>query len=202
MIDNEVKQSISLYQMDQYEALADALFHYLPNDPLDPWLFNLDLWTYIQTLGDSGVEDKFEAFRTDYLSNKDFFTWDVDSNGLNFNNLHTEVSPYFSVFPPSFAPMGQLGGTVEVPLRIRTYNGFASSITLSVPNLPGQYSSVTFSAISGSTIKNATMTIETSEMTPMGRVTFDVLASSDTYDANVLYADHVGEGDDLYPIVD
>lgn len=184
MITGEVKQSISLYQMDQYEALVDRLYQHLPNDPIDPWIYNLDLWTYIKTLADDEVEEKFSAFRTDYLSNKDFFDWDVDSNGLKFDHLHNEVSPYFSVFPPPFAQGCPSGGTVEVPLRIRSYNGFDSPITLSAFNLP-QDTSVTFSEISGTTNKMAAMTIKTGETTPSGRLTFDVLASSDTFDTNV-----------------
>lgn len=166
MSDKEVKQSISLYQMDQFEALAEVLFQTLGDDPIDFTLYNGDLWTYIQSLDDKDdIENKFLAFRTDYFSNKDFFDWNVDTHGLKFSGLHYDVSPYYSVFPPTFIPYGKAGETIAVPLRIRTINGFDSStITLSAEyQLPPGITLVTFTELSGTTPMETVMSVETSD---------------------------------------
>jgi len=166
MTANTVKQSISLYQMDQFQALANVLYQTLGDEPIDYTLYNNDLWTYIQSLDDNDVlENKFLAFRTDYFSNKDFFDWDVDMHGLKFLGLYYDVSPYFSIFPPTFIPYAKAGETFSLPLRIRTFNGFdASTISLSSGfNLPPGITLVKFTDLSDATPMKTVMTVETSE---------------------------------------
>lgn len=83
MVAGHVLQSLSLYKSDEFsglqtlvapEAQARGLFNFSP--------YHNDLYTFIKTTGKPEIEQQFLALRVGYRSNKDFFDWPADFNGL------------------------------------------------------------------------------------------------------------------------
>ena len=74
MITNQIKQSISIYDTDKFEDMVNST-------NLQSTDYTGDVLEYIQLNYPSEVQ-KFWDFRFCYVSNKDFFTWDKDSNGF------------------------------------------------------------------------------------------------------------------------
>lgn len=73
MIDNKLQQSISLYETNKFEELRDVAN--LEQMPVG------DVLLYIKSTYPN-QEQKFYDFRFHYVSNKDFFEWDQNSNGF------------------------------------------------------------------------------------------------------------------------
>ena len=74
MITNKIMQSISLYDTDKFEDMVSST-------KLSSTDYAGDILKYIHMNYPSEVQ-KFFDFRFCYVSNKDFFTWDIDSNGF------------------------------------------------------------------------------------------------------------------------
>lgn len=74
MITNKIKQSISIYDTDKFEDMVNSTNLHSTN-------YAGDVLEYIQLNYPSEVQ-KFFDFRFSYVSNKDFFTWDIVSNGF------------------------------------------------------------------------------------------------------------------------
>ncbi len=74
MITNKIKQSISIYDTDKFEDMVNST-------NLHSTDYAGDVLEYIQINYPSEVQ-KFFDFRFCYVSNKDFFTWDIVSNGF------------------------------------------------------------------------------------------------------------------------
>ncbi len=74
MITNKIKQSISIYDTDKFEDMVNST-------DLHSTDYTGDVLKYIQINYPLEVQ-KFFDFRFCYVSNKDFFTWDIDSNGF------------------------------------------------------------------------------------------------------------------------
>lgn len=83
MIAGQVKQSVSLFKADAFEPLAYSVRQELTALPSDLSNYNYDLFTYVKSLSRSDMESQFLSFRIEYRSNKDFFPWDIDTNGLS-----------------------------------------------------------------------------------------------------------------------
>ncbi len=74
MISKQLKQSISIYDSDYFEEL-------ITSTDLEGGIQSGDVLNYIRS-NYPEKEQKYYDFRFHYISNKDFFLWDVDSNGL------------------------------------------------------------------------------------------------------------------------
>lgn len=79
---NKAKQSLSIYDTSKFEDLANVTN--LSNaintcDKIDE--YNCDVLDYIRKKYPTQVQ-KFYDFRFHYISNKDFFLWDLDFNGF------------------------------------------------------------------------------------------------------------------------
>jgi len=74
MITNKIKQSISIYDTDKFEDMVNST-------NLQSTDYTGDVLEYIQINYPSEVQ-KFWDFRFCYVSNKDFFTWNIVSNGF------------------------------------------------------------------------------------------------------------------------
>lgn len=74
MITKKINQSISIYDTDKFEDLVNSTNLYSTD-------YVGDVLDYIQKNYPSEVQ-KFYDFRFWYVSNKDFFTWDIISNGF------------------------------------------------------------------------------------------------------------------------
>jgi len=73
MSSNQIKQSVSIYDFSKFEALvASANLENMPPG---------NVLQYIQT-NYPDQEQKFYDFRFYYINNKDFFNWDINSNGF------------------------------------------------------------------------------------------------------------------------
>lgn len=175
MIAGQEKQSLSLYKADAFETLAYSLGQELMAHPVNLGNYHYDLYTYIKSLGRSDMESQFLSFRTEYRSNKDFFPWDVDTNGLSIVSTDS-VLPDFAIFPPYTPQLVRAGGTVVVDLLIRPRNSFNSPLTFAAQNLPPS-SSVTFSPVFGVSPMHVSMSVITSATTPLETKTIVVTAS-------------------------
>ncbi|MDF1497287.1 MAG: hypothetical protein P1P90_04465 [Patescibacteria group bacterium] len=76
MVSKQLKQSLSIYDSAKYPEYAYQL-------SLKNGLMTGDVLNYIQNI-DTALEKYFYNLRFYYVSNKDFFTWNEDSNGLVF----------------------------------------------------------------------------------------------------------------------
>jgi len=74
MITNKIKQSISIYDTEKFENMVNST-------NLQSTDYTGDVLEYIEMNYPSEVQ-KFSDFRFHYVNNKDFFTWDKDSNGF------------------------------------------------------------------------------------------------------------------------
>jgi hypothetical protein len=74
MIINETKQSISIFDTGKFEEMVDAVKLNLTD-------YTGDVLIYIQRYYSSEVQ-RFYDFRFHYVSNKDFFNWEKESNGF------------------------------------------------------------------------------------------------------------------------
>lgn len=78
MIAKQLKQSISIYDTSKFEALMASanLEQGIKSD-------YIDVLEYVRK-NYPALEQKFYDFRFHYVSNKDFFPWDYDFNGLRY----------------------------------------------------------------------------------------------------------------------
>lgn len=113
MIFTRTKQALSLYRMDQFSRLAQLVSPELKRSGISLSAYNHDLFAFIKSLNRSDIESQFLAFRTDYRSNKDFFSWDVDNNGLDIYDPNVMAGCTFSL-PATGQTLGQSGGTGAV----------------------------------------------------------------------------------------
>lgn len=77
MITNKIEQSISIYDSNNFESMATSA-------NLNQNTQSGDILSYIKNNYPT-QEQKFYDFRFHYVSNKDFFPWDTDSNGFKRN---------------------------------------------------------------------------------------------------------------------
>ena len=76
-------QSLSVYKTSAFLPLASAVLKYQQNNPsAQPWSDH-DYFHGLKTMNDPNLIKLFEAFRMKYISNKDFFPWNPDTNGLS-----------------------------------------------------------------------------------------------------------------------
>lgn len=77
MISKQNKQSLSIYDSSKFQDLINTV-------NLPQGLQSGDVLDYVRK-NYSAQEQKFYDFRFHYVSNKDFFPWDTDSNGFKRN---------------------------------------------------------------------------------------------------------------------
>jgi hypothetical protein len=180
MVPNKVMQSISLYDMREYETMAVLTYEALTtvNSYTGP---DFDLYHYIKSLDNHEVmESQFFLLRIGYRSNKGFFEWYYDTNGLMIA-IAEWVEPDFSIFPPFQPPLIRPGDKVDVDLLIRPIIAFDSPLTFEAHDLPAGIT-VTFSEVIGPqslghSPHRVTMSIMTGDMVPVGLHTFQVIAA-------------------------
>jgi hypothetical protein len=77
MISKKIKQSISIFDCSKFESLVNST-------NLKTTQSSGDVLDYIKT-NYPAQEKKFLDFRYHYVHNKEFFTWDIETNGLSVN---------------------------------------------------------------------------------------------------------------------
>jgi hypothetical protein len=113
MVANQVKQSVSLYKTDAFPALTRSVWPELEANPIQDFSqYQYDLYTYIASLGKPGLIDKFTSFRVEYLSNKNFFNWDIDTNGFSVFSMDQLKPDTFEDVPFDYSE--SLGGVTYV----------------------------------------------------------------------------------------
>lgn len=103
MIANQVKQSNGIFESNKYSRLINELKKIDDIENVNFGDYNSDLFTYIKSLDNSVLESYFTDFRTHYISNKDFFTWDSESFGVRMNHpIDSEFVPYPVLIAPEY----------------------------------------------------------------------------------------------------
>lgn len=104
IIANQVKQSDGIFDLSKYARLINELKKIDGIENVNFEDYNSDLFTYIKSLDNSVLESYFTNFRTHYISNKDFFTWDSETFGIRMmnRNIDSEFVPYPVLITPEY----------------------------------------------------------------------------------------------------
>lgn len=134
----QAKQSVSLFETSGWEGFIDSIAGEIESLPF----LSRDALIWVRSLNRVDIEQKFLDVRVGYRSNKDMFTWDVDSNGLWLSSLES-LQKDFSI--PQLQWTGDARPPVIVMRRginrtfhwdVKTKNGFRNAISFESETLP------------------------------------------------------------------